>query len=137
MTRLLGFDLGTKSLGVAIRNKIGLISPLPAYLFPTLQLPLLKKRMLNLIDEHQPSLLVFGLPRNQNGSDSEQTKWVMHVLDGLKDLPVPIVTVDEYLTTVEAMERLKELNVPEKKRKAMIDSVSACVILEQYVQTHE
>jgi putative holliday junction resolvase len=137
MTTLLGFDLGTKSLGISIRNKIGMVSPLKAYFYPTLQLSSFKKYILALIEEHRPSLLVFGLPRNQNGTDSEQTKWVLHVLEGLKDLPIPIETVDEYLTTVEAVERLHALGMNEKKRKAYIDSVSACVILEQYIQHYE
>lgn len=137
MTTLLGFDLGTKSLGIAIRNKIGMVSPLKAYFYPSLQLPRFKQYILDLIEEHRPSLLIFGLPRNQNGTDSEQTLWVQHVLQGLKDLPIPIQTVDEYLTTVEAAERLQALGMNEKKRKAYIDSVSACVILEQYIQTYE
>jgi putative Holliday junction resolvase len=137
-TPALGFDLGTKSLGVAYRNRLGMVIPLKAYFFPTVDIKTLAKKINEFIDTYQASLCVFGLPINQNGTESDQTRWVKHVLDGLRPLVHgTMLTIDERLTTVEAHERLQALNIPEKKRKAYIDSISACVILEQYGQTHD
>ena len=129
----LGFDLGSKSLGIAIRNRLGMIIPLPAWFFPRLDEMQLTKFMLRLIEEHQPTALVFGIPYHADGRESNQTAWVQGVLARLSTaIHLPIVSVDERFTTIEAKERLHEFGLPEKKQKDYIDSVAACIILEQY-----
>jgi RNase H-fold protein (predicted Holliday junction resolvase) len=45
---------------------------------------------------------------------------------------LPIITVNERFTTLEAKERLHQFGLPEKKQKEYIDSVAACIMLEQY-----
>jgi putative Holliday junction resolvase len=129
----LGFDLGTKSLGIAIRNRLGMIIPLPAWFFPRLDESALNKFMLRLIEEHQPTTLVFGIPYHADGRESKQTAWVQGVIARLSTtIHIPIFAVDERFTTLEAKERLHEFGLPEKKQKDYIDSVAACIILEQY-----
>jgi putative holliday junction resolvase len=129
----LGFDLGSKSLGVALKNRLGMIVPLKPWFFPRLDEVLLRKFLLNLIEEHHPDALVFGIPYHADGRASEQTAWVIGVIERLKTfITVAITTVDERWTTIEAKERLHAFGLPEKKQKAYIDSVSACIILEQY-----
>jgi putative holliday junction resolvase len=129
----LGFDLGSKSLGIAIRNRLGMIIPLPAWFFPRLDETQLTKFMLRLIEEHQPTALVFGIPYHADGRESNQTTWVQGVVGRLSaTMAIPIFSVDERFTTIEAKERLHEFGLPEKKQKDYIDSVAACIILEQY-----
>jgi putative Holliday junction resolvase len=58
---------------------------------------------------------------------------VLGVVGRLKAfVTLPINTVDERFTTIEAKERLHEFGLPEKKQKDYIDSVAACIILEQH-----
>jgi putative Holliday junction resolvase len=129
----LGFDLGSKSLGIAIKNRLGLIIPLPAWFFPRLDEIQLNKLMLRLIEEHQPKALIFGIPYHADGRESHQTAWVQGVMGRLSTtIHLPIFAVDERFTTLEAKERLHEFGLPEKKQKDYIDSVAACIILEQY-----
>ena len=129
----LGFDLGSKSLGIAIRNRLGMIIPLPAWFFPRLDELQLSKFILRLIEEHQPNALVFGIPFHADGRESDQTAWVLGVVGRLKaSVTLPIKTVDERFTTIEAKERLHEFGLPERKQKDYIDSVAACIILEQH-----
>lgn len=129
----IGFDLGSKSLGIALKNKLGMILPLPAIFFPRVEETQLKNQILQLIEAYQPSELIFGIPFHADGRESEQTRWVKGVVHRLQSLiQVPIKTIDERFTTIEAKERLHLLGIPEKKQKEYIDSLSACVILEQY-----
>jgi putative Holliday junction resolvase len=132
-TILLGFDLGSKSLGIALRNRLGMVMPLPAWFFPRLEESTLLQFIKRLLDEHQPVALIFGLPYHADGRESHQTAWVKGVVGRLRlSLSLPIYEVDERWTTVEAKERLHAFGLPEKKQKSYLDSVSACIILEQY-----
>jgi putative holliday junction resolvase len=129
----LGFDLGSKSLGIALRNRLGMIIPLKAWFFPRLEEPQLVKHLQLLIEEHHPDALIFGIPYHADGRPSDQTAWVQGVVARLTPvMPLPIHHVDERWTTVEAKERLHAFGLPEKKQKAYLDSVAACIILEQY-----
>ncbi|MEY3431184.1 MAG: hypothetical protein RIS53_82, partial [Bacillota bacterium] len=126
----IAFDLGSKSLGIAVKNKLGMILPLPAIFFPRVNEEQLLKHLHQLIEEYKPKELIFGIPFHADGRESEQTKWVRGVLHRLQpSLAIPIRTIDERFTTIEAKERLHVLGIPEKKQKQYIDSLSACVIL--------
>jgi len=130
---LLGFDLGSKSLGIAVKNKLGMILPLPAIFFPRVDETQLRHHVMQLIEAYQPSELIFGIPFHADGRESDQTRWVRGVVHRLQlTISIPIKTIDERFTTIEAKERLQMLGIPEKKQKEYIDSLSACVILEQY-----
>ena len=121
----LGFDLGSKSLGIAIRNRLGMIMPLPAWFFPRLDERQLSTFILRLIDEHQPTALVFGIPFHADGRESQQTAWVKGVVGRfMTTVTIPVHTVDERFTTLEAKERLHAFGLPEKKQKDYIDSVA-------------
>jgi putative Holliday junction resolvase len=129
----LGFDLGSKSLGIAIRNRLGMIMPLPAWFFPRLDELQLNKFIHRLIEEHQPTALVFGIPFHADGRESQQTAWVKGVVGRfMTTVTIPVHTVDERFTTIEAKERLHQFGLPEKKQKDYIDSIAACIMLEQY-----
>jgi putative Holliday junction resolvase len=130
---LIGFDLGSKSLGIAIKNKLGMILPLPTIFFPRVDEIQLRHHVMQLIEAYQPTELIFGIPFHADGRDSDQTRWVRGVVHRLQlTISIPIKTIDERFTTIEAKERLHMLGIPEKKQKEYIDSLSACVILEQY-----
>jgi putative Holliday junction resolvase len=130
---ILAFDLGSKSLGVALKNKLGMILPLPAIFFPRVVEDQLVKYVSELIESYHPKQLIFGIPYHADGRESDQTKWVKGVVGRLQSvLNTPIITIDERFTTIEAAEKLHSLGIPAKKHKQYIDSLSACVILEQY-----
>ena len=130
---LIGFDLGSKSLGIAVKNKLGMILPLPAIFFPRVDETQLRHHVMQLIEAYQPTELIFGIPFHADGRESDQTRWVRGVVHRLQlTISIPIKTIDERFTTIEAKERLQMLGIPEKKQKEYIDSLSACVILEQY-----
>ena len=131
---LLAFDIGTKSLGMARYNAIGMALPLQAWHFPRFDWREFLRKMTELIEAYQPEALIIGLPKNANGTNSKQTLWVQGLVDKLQsEIATPIVLVDERFTTIEAHERLQTLGLNSKQRKAYVDSVSALIILEQYL----
>ena len=83
------------------------------------------------------STVVVGLPSHLDGAASEQTERVVAFIDALKmRISLPIVTVDERLTSHEAERLLAEGTRDWRERKARLDAVAAAVILQDYLEAH-
>ena len=83
------------------------------------------------------STVVVGLPVHLDGAASEQTERVVAFIDALKmRISLPIVTVDERLTSHEAERLLAEGTRDWRERKARLDAVAAAVILQDYLEAH-
>jgi putative Holliday junction resolvase len=132
---LLGFDFGMKHIGVAIGQEItGSASPLGS-LKATDGIPNWDN-IGALINEWQPDLVVVGLPLNMDGTEQQVTlsaKKFGNRIHGRYGNEV--IFHDERLTTVDAKARLFELGGFKKLSKDQIDSVSAVLILESYMES--
>lgn len=132
MQSILGFDFGTKSIGVAVGQVItGTASPLAALKavdgIPDWQL------IQNLLEQWQPDAIVVGLPLNMDGTHQQVTFAAKKFANRLQTkFKLPVFTQDERLTTADAKARLFELGGYKKLDKAKIDSVSACLIVESW-----
>jgi putative Holliday junction resolvase len=133
MGRILGLDVGTKGIGVAVSDELG---------WTAQGLHTLGRRGLDadlaalgaLAREHDVERVVVGLPRNMNGTLGPQAEYVLEFAEQLKAaLGLPVVTWDERLTTVAANRVLLEADVSRKKRKALVDTVAAVLILQGYL----
>ncbi|MGL4474115.1 MAG: Holliday junction resolvase RuvX [Shewanella sp.] len=129
---VLGFDFGTKSIGVAIGQQItGTARPLLS-LKATDGIPNWED-IGKLIAEWQPDLVVVGLPLNMDGTEQEMTKRAQKFANRLNSrFGVKIHTQDERLTTADAKARLFELGGYKALTKDQIDAVSAVLIIESY-----
>ncbi|MBW8192667.1 Holliday junction resolvase RuvX [Neiella marina] len=131
---ILGFDYGTKSIGVAIGQEItGTASPeaaLPANDgVPNWQ------QVEVLLKQWQPDLLVIGLPLNMDGTEQELTKRAKKFGNRLHGrFGYPVAWQDERLTTVDAKARLFEFGGYKALTKGKVDSVSAVLIIESYFE---
>ena len=89
-----------------------------------------------IIKKYNPEKIVIGLPKNMDGTEgfrAEATyKFAKHLEEVFKG---EIIFRDERLTTVGAQRFLNETNTRGKKRKGVIDTVSACLILEGYLNS--
>jgi putative holliday junction resolvase len=129
----LGFDFGTKHLGIAVGGSASgraeaLASASVRQGVP--DWPLLDR----LITEWQPAALIVGLPLNMDDSENAMTRAARkfgHRLQGRYNLPVHLV--DERLTSVDAKNTLVESRVPWKQRKARVDKLAAQTILQAYL----
>lgn len=135
--RILGLDYGTKTVGVAVTDELGItVQPLETItressskLRPTL------RRIEELIEEMDVREIVLGLPLNMDGSEGERAACTREFADMLeRRTGLSVHLLDERLTTVEADEILGFCGIPKKNYKKYVDSVAAVLILEDYVR---
>ena len=129
---ILGFDFGSKSIGVAVGQRItGTATPLAALTardgIPNWE------RVAAIYQEWLPQLVVVGLPLNMDGSFQQITFAARKFANRLHaKFNIPVHTWDERLTTTDAKARLFELGGAKKLDKGKVDSVSACIIVESW-----
>ena len=135
--RILGLDYGTKTVGVAVTDALGItVQPLETItrdadnkLRPTL------RRIEELIEEMNVQEIVLGLPLNMDGSEGERATRSREFADMLeRRTGLSVHLLDERLTTIEADEILDSCGIPKKNHKRYVDSFAAVLILEDYVR---
>lgn len=131
--RVLGLDLGTERVGVALSNDDRTVAT-PLEVIPGRDWAALDRRLVQLVDEWDISLIVVGAPLSLDGSQGPSMKKTRKVIERLSvTLEPPIVTYDERLTTVTAHRSLDEQGVPGRSRRDMVDMVAAQVILQGWI----
>ena len=98
-------------------------------------MPIETIRLMSMDVEYDVETIVVGMPLNMDGSSTfrvEATNKFIHKLK-CKYNKMKIETVDERLTTVQAHKTMNELNINSKKKKNIVDTISAVYILEMYV----
>ena len=130
---LLAFDFGTKSIGVAVGQRItGTARPLTALKANdgTPDWNLIER----LLKEWQPDDVIVGLPLNMDGTEGSRANKSRRFAQRLANTAgVPVVLWDERRTTVSAAAILADNDTFGAKRKERLDSVSAAVILESFL----
>ncbi|MCE9678048.1 Holliday junction resolvase RuvX [Shewanella sp. AS1] len=131
---VLGFDYGTKSIGVAIGQQLtGSANPLTS-LKATDGIPRWEEIEV-LINEWQPDLIVVGLPLNMDGTEQEMTQRARKFANRINGrFGIKIHTQDERLTTADAKARLFEMGGYKALTKGQVDSMSAVLIIESYFE---
>ena len=131
--RIMALDVGTKRIGVALSDPL----KITAQGLETFQLTTLEKDIAGLwqlIDDHEVSQLVVGLPKNMNGSLGFKAEEVQQfIADLTAERPIEVIWVDERLTTVSAERALLEADVSRAKRKKVVDKMAAVIILQSYL----
>ena len=138
--RILGLDVGTKTVGVAVSDPLGVI----ATGVTTIDRVGIRKdtgKVIDYIKEYGCETVVIGLPLSLDGEDSVQTQKVRDfrtMLENKLRSPGPLSRVkiewqDERYSTVEAEEVLIEANMSREDRKKIIDRQAAIVILQRYL----
>lgn len=133
--RYIGLDLGTKTLGVAVSDKLGIIASFyKTYFFKDEDYSSLVPIVKNLTEEFDTNKIVLGLPKNMNntlGFASERSINFKELLE--KELKIEVILEDERLSSVEANNALISSDMSRKKRKGKVDSVAASIILQRYL----
>lgn len=136
--RLLAFDYGTKKIGVAIGQMVTkTANPLSQI---TVSKGLIDWRQIDkLIDEWKPGAIVVGIPCNMDGSEMATTGLARAFSQEMqKCYPnLPIYMVDERLTTKAAKAILFEKRGYRGLAAQEIDSIAACLILEQWMDNND
>ncbi|MEW9077824.1 Holliday junction resolvase RuvX [Terrisporobacter glycolicus] len=131
--RIMGLDIGDKTIGVAVSDIMGLT----AQGVTTIKRVGKKKdieEIKRIISEKQVNKIVSGLPKNMNGTVGSQGEKVQKFCELLKEeTNLPIEFWDERLSTVAAERSLIEGNVRRENRKKVIDMLAAVIILQGYL----
>lgn len=132
--RYLGLDLGSRTLGVAISDKSGLIAHNLKIIRHNEEYDRLITEVKEIVLEENVDEIVLGYPKNMNNTIGEKAKLSEIFKEKLeKEINIPVHLQDERLTTVVATNVLIEADVSRKKRKKVIDSMAAMVILQSYL----
>ncbi len=133
--RILGLDVGTKRIGVALSDEL-LLTAQGADTIYRQELGRDLGLIRDLIKANDVREVVIGLPLNMDGSYSAKTKEVVEFMDSLaRSIEVPVKTWDERLTTVQAERVLLEADVSRAKRKRVTDKLAAQIILQGYLDS--
>ena len=135
--RYLGLDLGTKSLGIAISDRTGLIASFYKSIRYDDENKLLSE-ISDIVLNEQIDKIVLGYPKNMDNSEGFRSIETVEFKDKLeKIVNKEIILEDERLTTSLAESVLIQADLSRKKRKKVIDGVSAVVILQSYLDRKE
>lgn len=132
--RYLALDLGSRTLGIAISDRSGLIaSP-----YKVIKHKENYKSLIPLIKEiaelEKVAKIILGLPKNMNNTLGEKAQLSISFKESLeKALNLEVILEDERLTTKLAEATLLEANRSRSKRKELIDAVAAQIILQSYL----
>ena len=131
--RIMGLDLGEKTIGIAISDPLGLTAQgLTTIKRGDLDEDL--KKLKELIEAYEVQNLVLGLPKNMDGSLGPQSEKISEFKGILEEqLNIKVFLQDERLSTKEAEKFLISANVRRSKRKTVIDKIAAVVILQTYL----
>ena len=130
--RILGIDYGDARVGIAVSDLLG---------FMAQGVRTIKNRgteIKEILDEYKPEKIVIGLPKNMDGSEGFRVDATHEFADALKTIyDGEIVFWDERLSSVGAARFLNETNTRGKKRKDVLDTVAACIILDGYLSSQK
>ena len=130
MRPLLGLDMGTKTIGVAISDALLTVAS-PLEVIRRKKFTLDAARLVEIAQGRTVGGIVLGLPRNMDGTEgprAQSTRAFARNLSGL--MPLPCLLWDERLSTVAAERALLEADTTRKRRGEVIDQVAAGVILQ-------
>ena len=133
--KYLALDLGTKTLGLAISDKLGIIAS-PYKVLRYDEVNKLIEELLVIIEAEKLDELVLGVPKNMNNSlgfASERSLNFKSLLE--KKCTLPIHLVDERLSTMEAENLLISNDTSRQKRKKIIDAYAASIILDTFLKS--
>lgn len=135
--RILGFDLGTRTLGISISDyKNTIATTYKTIRFNEKDYDSIIPEIKNIIKEFNVAKIVLGLPKNMNNSIGDRGLETLEFKKKLEDnLNIEVVMQDERLTTVQATNYMLEADISRKKRKKKIDSLAANIILQTYLDT--
>ena len=136
--RVMGLDYGSKTVGVAISDPLGITAQGIETIERKEENKLRKTlaRIEDLVKEYEVEKIVLGFPKNMNNTIGERAEKSLEFQAMLeRRIGIPVIMWDERLTTVEAERTLIESNVRRENRKKYVDKIAAVFILQGYLDS--
>ena len=133
--RVLGLDIGDKTIGVAVSDPLGFTAQgVTTIRRKNEEIDL--KELITICKEYSVDTIVAGLPENMNGTIGPQSEKVLAFCEVIKkEINIPIKMWDERLTTVAAHRVMLEADLSRAKRKKLVDKIAATYILQGYLDS--
>ena len=139
MNKVIGLDLGTKTLGIAKSDVLGFVHGVETFKFPLNQYIVARKHVIEVCSQLGTKEIALGYPLHLNGEKSEMSENVLRFKADLEEMDptLDIHLVDERLSSVTANNSISERGMNHAERKENVDKIAACVILDTYIRTKE
>ena len=133
--KIMGLDLGNKTLGVAISDPSGFLATgYPTIRFKNRDFEYALNELLKMIDEHKVEKIVLGLPKNMDGTEGIQAKTSRNFKKMIEDKrDIEVILLDERLTSRIALNSMIMGGTNKQNRHDQIDEMAAKVILQDYL----
>ena len=136
--RYLGLDLGSRTLGVSLSDKTGLIASNLNVIRHNEEYDKLLFDVKELVLQYEVDAVVLGFPKNMNNTIGPKGELSLEFKEKLeKILDIPIYLQDERLSTKSAIDTLIQGDVSRKNRKKVVDSVAATIILQTFLDRRD
>ncbi len=133
--RILGLDVGEKRIGVALSDPLGIVSK-PLTIIECREEEKVFSKLCSLFKENEIKEIVVGFPLNFNGTIGRQGEKVLEFIEKLKQkVALPIKKWDERFSTKIATDLLIQADLSRRKRKKLVDKISAVIILQSYLDS--
>ena len=137
--RILGIDYGDARVGLALTDPLGFTAQGLETIHHQGNDKIVLKRLEEILQTYEIDAFVIGMPVNMNGTKTERVEVTEKFIHKLKcKFPkIQIETIDERLTTVAAHRTMNFLEIDGRKKKNIVDTISAVYILETYMRKKE
>jgi putative Holliday junction resolvase len=131
--RILALDHGTKRVGVALSDELGMIAQ-PLEFIAAEPFDQFARRLQEILRDKPCGQILVGLPRNMDGTYGPAAEKVREFIAKLKEIiPVPVRSWDERLTSAQANRVLLQGNVRREQRKEKVDAIAAAILLQSFL----
>ena len=133
--RVLGLDLGNRTIGMAISDYLGIIAnPIGTERFDDQDLNRALEIVTKAIKDYEVDKIVLGLPKNMNGTIGYQAEYCLEFKKILEEnTKLEVIMIDERLTSKEVDVIMLQADLSRQKRKKNVDKLAATVILQTYL----
>lgn len=136
--RYIGLDLGSRTLGISLSDVSGIIASSYKIIRHNEEYEKLIEEVKQIIEEKNVEKIVLGLPKNMNGTIGPKGELSYKFKEMLeKETKLEVFLEDERLTTVQANNMLITNDTSRKKRKKVIDSLAATIILQSFLDRNK
>ena len=133
----LALDIGQVRVGIAVSDRSGKIA-MPLRVMPAAEVLGLARPFRMLVEDHEPDVIVCGRPQTLAGEDGAQAERVMEQGRSVAEkLGLPVVFVDERLSSREAKRILREEGMTEKQMRGKVDMVASSLFLQTWLDARE
>lgn len=131
--RTLALDIGERRIGIALSDETGTIAQ-PFGVITREGVVRDVERIVQVVRQHAVGDVVVGMPYTLRGERGQSAQKVQDFVKCLRDaIDVPVLLMDERLSTVEANRRMREADMSGRARRQRVDAVAAALVLERYL----